>query len=259
MTSPPKVLAERREHIVVLTLNRPAARNAVDGELADLLGGHLHDADRDPGVRAVILTSSDSRSFCAGADLKAVTRGESIAPSRREWGFAGWVRHEVSVPTIAAVEGSALGGGTELALACDLVVAGADATFGLPEVRRGLLAAAGGVIRLPLRIPPAVAMEMLLTGRPIDAGRALAVHLINRLAPVGGALGAALELAAEIAEAAPLAARASKRLARGVIEASFDEQWARCDAQVRALMASEDAREGPRAFAEKRAPQWRGR
>ncbi|AVZ41369.1 MULTISPECIES: crotonase/enoyl-CoA hydratase family protein [unclassified Dietzia] len=266
MTSPetrPAVRSERRDHVLLVTLDRPEARNAVNGEVSTLLGRALHEADTDPEIRVVVITGSGEQSFCAGADLKALSRGEDIFPAEnRQWGFAGMMQHPVSVPVIAAVNGTALGGGCEIALACDLVVAADHAVFGLPEVRRGLVAAAGGAFRLPAQVPHRVAMEMILTGEPVTAARALELHLINRVVPAGDLIDAALGLAGVIAANAPLAVQASKRIALGITDGARpdeEERWKVSDREMITVMTSEDAAEGPRAFAEKRDPVWKAR
>lgn len=255
------VTTERRGHVQVITINRPEARNSINKAVAEALGDALEAADSDPEVRAIVLTGAGDKAFCAGADLKALSRGESIMPDgdRAEWGFAGYVSHPVSTPTIAAVNGFALGGGTEIALASDLVVAAETATFGLPEVRRGIVAAAGGVFLLPQQVPRKIALELMFTGEPVPAGRAYDLGLVNRVVPEGKALTAAIELADTISANAPLAVQASKRIAGGISNgrvARDDADWARNRQEARAVMGSNDAREGTRAFAEKRAPQW---
>ncbi|MBB1011182.1 short chain enoyl-CoA hydratase [Dietzia kunjamensis] len=259
----PAVRAERRDHVLLVTLDRPEARNAVNGEVSTLLGNALHEADTDPGIRVVVITGAGERSFCAGADLKAISRGEDIFPAEnRQWGFAGMMQQYVSVPVIGAVNGTALGGGCEIALACDLVVAADHAVFGLPEVRRGLIAAAGGAFRLPAQLPHRVAMEMMLTGEPITAGRALDLHLINHVVPADRLLDTALELAGTIAANAPLAVQGTKRVALGITDGGRPaevDQWEVNDTETITVMTSEDAAEGPRAFAEKRAPVWKAR
>ncbi|HJC29432.1 MAG TPA: crotonase/enoyl-CoA hydratase family protein [Candidatus Dietzia intestinipullorum] len=259
----PAVRTERRDHVLLVTLDRPEARNAVNSEVSTLLGRALHEADTDPEIRAVVLTGAGDKSFSAGADLKAISKGEDIFPTEnREWGFAGMMQHPVSVPIIAAVGGTALGGGLEITLACDLVVAAEHAVFGLPEVKRGLVAAAGGAFRLPGYVPHRVAMEMMLTGEPISADRALDLHLVNRVVPADRLLDEALGLADAIAANAPLAVRASKRLALGIADgARSGEQprWEQNDAEMIAVMTSQDAAEGATAFAEKRAPVWKSR
>lgn len=259
----PAVRTERRDHVLLVTLDRPEARNAVNGEVSTLLGNALHEADTDPEIRVVVITGAGERSFCAGADLKAISRGEDIFPAEnRQWGFAGMMQQYVSVPVIAAVNGTALGGGCEIALACDLVVAADHAVFGLPEVRRGLIAAAGGAFRLPAQLPHRVAMEMMLTGEPITAGRALDLHLINHVVPADRLLDTALELAGTIAANAPLAVQGTKRVALGITDGGRPaevDQWKVNDTEMITVMTSEDAAEGPRAFAEKRAPVWKAR
>ncbi|WP_217574426.1 crotonase/enoyl-CoA hydratase family protein [Streptomyces sp. GbtcB7] len=257
------VLVERRGRVLVITFNRPEARNAIDLECARRVGQALDEADKDPEIRAVVVTGAGVKAFCAGADLKAVARGENSLPEEhQEWGFAGYVTHHISKPTIAAVNGFALGGGMEIALASDLVVAAETAQFGLPEVKRGIIAAAGGAFRIARQLPPKVAMELLLTGDAIDSGAAHRLGLVNHVVPQGRVLGAALELAERICANAPLAVQASKRIARGISDGrvpSEDAFWSVNAAEIAKLRTSEDAQEGPRAFAEKRAPVWKAR
>jgi crotonobetainyl-CoA hydratase len=250
------VLVERRGHVLIATINRPAALNAINRDVASLLAEALEDAEKDAGIRAVVLTGAGDRAFSAGADLKAVARGEPLMEAHlAHWGFAGYVRHPIGKPTIAAVNGLALGGGAELVLASDLAIAAERATFGLPEVKRGLAAAAGGVLRLPTQIPRKIALEWMMTGDPVDARTAAQWGLVNRVVPDDTVLAAALDLADRISRNAPLAVRASKRIAA----LSEEDGWSRNDAEVAALKSSRDAQEGPRAFAEKRAPVWQGR
>ncbi|WP_370324189.1 enoyl-CoA hydratase-related protein [Euzebya sp.] len=257
------VLVDRIDRTVVVTLNRPEARNAVDTAVARSVGAALADADADPDVWCVVLTGAGDRSFCAGADLKALGRGElPIDPEHPERGFAGYVSHAVSVPTIAAVNGTALGGGTELALASDLVVAAEGATFGLPEVSRGIIAAAGGALRLPEQMPRKVAMRMVLTGQPISAEEAARWGLVNEVVPAAELRDAALALAAQICANAPLAVQASKRLAVGIVDGGVPaeaEAWGRNQSEVEAVAGTADAMEGITAFVEKRVPVWQGR
>jgi crotonobetainyl-CoA hydratase len=259
----PAALSERRGNVLVITINRPEARNAVNAAVSTDLGNALHEAQTDPDVRAVVLTGAGDKSFCAGADLKAISRRENIFhPEHPEWGFAGYVSHFIDKPTIAAVNGTALGGGTELALASDLVVAQESAAFGLPEVKRGLIAAAGGVFRIVDQLPRKVATEMLFTGEPISALNALRWGLINSVVPDGTVLEAALAFAQRITVNAPLAVSASKRVAYGVDDGVITGDgpgWSRTMAEIGALLRSDDAKEGPRAFAEKRQPIWRAR
>ncbi|MDX6741469.1 crotonase/enoyl-CoA hydratase family protein [Actinocorallia sp. A-T 12471] len=258
-----KVLVDRDEHVLVLTINRPRVRNAVDADVCALIGTALEEAEHDSEVRCVVLTGAGEASFSSGADLKAIARGERLVPEGMEqWSFAGFVRHFTSKPTIAAVNGTALGGGMELALACDLVVAVESAVFGLPEVKRGLVAAAGGAFRITRALPPKIAMELLMTGAPLTASDAAAWGLVNHVVPDGTALAKAMEIARVISANAPLAVQATKRIAYGAREgapAGEDTLWDLSDAEVSGVYASEDAQEGPRAFAEKRAPVWRAR
>ena len=261
------VLTETEGHTLVVTINRPEAANAVNQAVWDGLGEALDHADADPDIRSVIVTGTGDRAFCAGADLKAIMNGEFRAGGppdlRREaWGFAGFVSHEISTPVIAAVNGFALGGGWEIALACDLVVAAEHATFGLPEVRRGLIAAGGGAFRVSQHLPRPTAMELVLTGDPISARQAHALGLVNEVVPAREVLPAARGLAARINRNAPVAVQASKRIARGIVGGrapAEDTAWWLSGDEMRRVMASEDAAEGPRAFAEKREPVWRAR
>ena len=259
----PAALGERRGNVLLITINRPDARNAVNGADSTAVGELLQAAQDDPDVWAVVITGSGDKSFCAGADLKAIYRRENIFhPQHPEWGFAGYVRHFIDKPTIAAVNGTALGGGTELALASDLVVAEQSAKFGLPEVKRGLAAAAGGVFRIVDHLPRKVAMQLLFTGEPITSAEALKWGLINDVVPDGTVVDAALALAQRITVNAPLAVQASKRVSVGVDDGviTADEAgWARTSREIGPLMKSEDAKEGPLAFAEKRQPVWKAR
>ncbi|WP_348636957.1 crotonase/enoyl-CoA hydratase family protein [Mycobacterium europaeum] len=248
---------------MVITINRPEARNAVNGAVSVGVGDALDEAQHDPEVRAVVITGAGDKSFCAGADLKAISRRENLYhPDHGEWGFAGYVHHFIDKPTIAAVNGTAFGGGTELALASDLVVADERAQFGLPEVKRGLIAAAGGVFRIVQQLPRKVAMELLLTGEPITAADAFEWGLINQVVEEGTVLEAALALAARVTVNAPLSVQASKRIAYGVDDGVVTDEeagWARTMNEMRDLLRSEDAKEGPLAFAEKREPVWKAR
>ncbi|WP_024795621.1 enoyl-CoA hydratase-related protein [Tomitella biformata] len=259
----PGALVERVGNVMVITINRPDARNAVNSEVSAAVGSALEEASADPEVRAIVITGAGDKSFCAGADLKAIGRGESTyAPGHHEWGFAGFVKHYTDKPTIAAVNGAALGGGTELVLAADLIVAAENATFGLPEVKRGLLAGAGGVFRLTAQISQRLAMEMIFTGEPISAARALEVGLVNQVVPEGKSVKAAIDLAQRIAVNAPLSVQASKRIAYGIeggLRAGEAGKWAQTAAEWDGLMHTEDAKEGPRAFAEKREAVWQAR
>ncbi|ORB39096.1 crotonase/enoyl-CoA hydratase family protein [Mycolicibacterium porcinum] len=255
-------LVECRAGITIITLNRPAARNAVNREVSVIVGDALQRAQEDVSVRAVVLTGAGAESFCAGADLKAAARGEAIDhPDHPEWGFAGFTRHFIDKPVIAAVNGAALGGGTELILASDLVVAAESARFGLPEVKHGLMAGAGGAFRITEQLPRKIALEMLLTGEPMSADVAARWGLINHVVAQTAVLDTAVALAERISANAPLAVQASKRVASN---ADGDgppnrEQWRRSWREFKKVLASDDAKEGPRAFAEKRLPTWTSR
>jgi crotonobetainyl-CoA hydratase len=259
----PAALTERSGNVLVVTINRPEARNCVNGAVSIAVGDALQAAQDDPEVRAVVITGAGDKSFCAGADLKAIARRENLYhPDHGEWGFAGYVHHFIDKPTIAAVNGTALGGGTELALASDLVVAEERAQFGLPEVKVGLIAGAGGVFRIVHQLPRKVALEMLLTGEPISAAEAAKWGLINQVVPDGTVLEAALALAERVTVNAPLSLQASKRIAYGVDDGVIPDEepgWARTAREFATLLKSEDAKEGPLAFAEKRQPVWRAR
>jgi len=249
------VRVERRGDALVVTLNRPEARNAVNLPLAQGIAAALDELDATPALRVGVLTGAGG-AFCAGMDLKAFTTGE------RPWvdgrGFAGIVERASRKPLIAAVEGFAVAGGLEIALACDLIVAARDARLGIPEVRRSLVAAGGALLRLPQRLPSGVAAELALTGELIDAERAHALGLVNRLAAPGEALDRALELAAAVAANGPLAVDATKRVLDEAPAWGRDEFWSRQREIADPVFQSQDAKEGARAFAEKRAPIWRG-
>lgn len=246
-------------HISIVRLNRPAARNAVNVAMTQAITAAIETSEADPAIRAVILTTSAADVFCAGADLKELAAGRGADLVTAAGGFAGFVRAPRTKPWIAAVAGKALGGGLEFCLACDMVVAGRGASFGLPEVLRGIYAGAGGVFRLPLAIPRAIAFEMVSTGVPIDAARAYELGLVNRLVETPDVLSAAITLAEAIARAAPLAVVESLALARVANHSSEQELWRLSDELGARLLKTEDFWEGPRAFAEKRSPVWKGR
>jgi crotonobetainyl-CoA hydratase len=256
-------LVQRRGNVALITINRPEARNAVNGAVSTAVGDALAAAQDDPEVWAVVITGAGDKSFSAGADLKAISRGEHLFhAAHAEWGFAGYVHHFIDKPTIAAVNGTALGGGTELALASDLVVADERAQFGLPEVKRGLIAAAGGVFRIVEQLPRKVGMHLLLTGEPLTAAAACEWGLINEVVAAGSVLDAALALAERVTVNAPLSVQASKRIAYGVddgVVVGDEAGWERTVREMRVLIRSEDATEGPLAFAEKREPIWKAR
>jgi enoyl-CoA hydratase len=250
------VLTERRGRVLAITLNRPDARNAVNGALARGIAAALDELDADAELRAGVLTGA-GKGFCAGMDLKAFVAGESPHVDGR--GFAGITQRSADKPLVAAIEGFAVAGGLEVALSCDLIVAARGAKLGIPEVKRSLVAAGGALLRLPRRIPYHVAMELALTGDPIPAERGYELGLVNRLAEPGAALDTALELAEAVAANAPLALAASKRIV--VESAGWDpnEAWVKQGEIAGPVFVSEDAREGATAFAEKREPVWKGR
>jgi enoyl-CoA hydratase/carnithine racemase len=256
-TAAAPLTVERRGRVMVLRLNRPRRRNAVDLPTARLLSAALDELDGSDGLSVAVLTGS-AGIFSAGMDLKAFAQTGQRPVDERRGGF-GIVARPPEKPIIAAVEGPALGGGFEIALACDLIVAGAGATFGLPEVTRGLVASGGGMLRLPTRIPHNLALQAALTGRPATAARYAELGLVNEVVPDGRALEAALRLAEEIAANAPLAVRATKTVVTRSRDWPVDEQFDHQEDVIRPVRASEDAREGARAFAEKRAPRWQGR
>ncbi len=254
MTDP--VLVEVDDGLVIITINRPEVRNAIDGAVSYGVCAAVDDLDARPDLGVGILTGAGG-TFCSGMDLKAFVRGESTRVKHR--GLMGIARTPTDKPLIAAVEGYALAGGFEAVLACDLVVAARDATFGLPEAKRGLAAAAGGLIRLPRLVPERVALEMALTGDPVDATFLHAHGLVNRVTEPGGALAEATRLARRILANAPLSVAAAKRVVREQRDWPTAEGFDRQEPITAAVIASEDAQEGARAFAEKREPQWTGR
>ena len=256
-------IVEKRGNVLLITINRPEARNAINASVSIAVGDALAQAQADPEVRAVVLTGAGDKSFCAGADLKAISRGENLFhPEHPEYGFAGYVSHFIDKPTIAAVNGTALGGGTELALASDLIVAEESAKFGLPEVKRGLIAGAGGVFRIAQQLPQKVANELVFTGEPMSSADALRWGLINQVVPDGSVVEAALALAERITCNAPLAVQASKRVAYGAddgVVTGDKDGWKRTNREFSTLLQTEDAKEGPLAFAQKREPVWKAK
>ncbi|MEW2086421.1 crotonase/enoyl-CoA hydratase family protein [Streptomyces sp. NPDC005283] len=241
---------------LLITIDRPAARNAVNAAVATGLAAALDELEAAPDLRIGVLAGTQGV-FSAGMDLKAALAGESPEVPGR--GFGGLTQAETTKPLIAAVEGWAMGGGFELALGCDLIVAAADAKFGLPEVKRGLIAAGGGVIRLPKRIPHHLAMELLLSGEPISGERAARLGIANRVVPAGDAVAAALQWAQRLAENAPLALAAVKKVVRAADGAPESDAFAAQARELAGLMASADVREGMTAFAEHRTPVWQGK
>jgi enoyl-CoA hydratase len=255
-TSASEVLTERRDQVLVITINRPEQRNAVNAAVAEGIGTALDALDADDGLAIGIVTGA-GKGFCAGMDLKAFVTGER--PWYADRGFAGITQRSAAKPLIAAIEGFAVAGGLEVAIACDLIVAAKGAKLGIPEVKRSLVAAGGGLLRLPKLLPRAVAFEMALTGDPILAERAYELGMVNRLAEPGEALDEALTLAAAITPNAPLGLMGSKRILNESLDWPAVEFFERQQAISGPIFDSEDATEGATAFAEKRAPVWKGR
>lgn len=251
-----EVLVERQGSVQVITLNRPQARNALDRAVAEAVAAAVDELDDDPDLRVAVLTGAGG-TFSSGMDLKAFLAGET--PSLPGRGLCGITERPPRKPLIGAVEGWALAGGFELLLACDLVVAAEDARFGVPEVTRSLVAAGGAALQLPRRVPFAVALELLLTGDPLEAPRAAQIGLVNQVVPAGEALGAAVALAARIAENGPLAVAATKEIARSSADWTLEQGWKEQASIIAPVFGSEDAREGATAFAQKRKPVWQGR
>lgn len=256
MSEQPPVLVEQIDGVQVITINRPEARNSINTLTAEAIGAAMDELDARADLTAGVVTGAGG-TFCAGMDLKAFLAGER--PSIPVRGFAGIVERPSDKPLIAAVEGYALAGGFEIALACDIIVAANNARFGLPEVKRGLVAAGGGLMRLPQRVPYHLAMEWALTGDMVEAEQAYRASLVTHMTEPGGALDAAMEIARRIAANGPLAVRATKQIIVQSPDWNADESFDRQRAISEPVRASEDAKEGARAFTEKRAPQWQGR
>ena len=250
-----EVLVDAADGILTITINRPHARNAVTLAVARGIAKALDRLEAEADLRVGILTGQGEH-FSSGMDLKGFLRGET--PTLPDRGFGGLTLKPPAKPLIAAVEGYALAGGFELVMACDLVVASASATFGIPEVKRGLCAGGGGLLRLPRQLPSRIAMELALTGGMLSVERANAFGMVNRMVPVGQALPAARQLAAEISANGPLAVAASKQVITQSVDWSSDEQWHKQAAITGPVLRSADAREGAAAFADKRSPRWQG-
>ncbi len=249
---------EQRGPFAVIKINRPEARNAVNGAVATGIEEAIDRIEADDSIWVGILTG-EPPVFCAGADLKEINAGNAAGLATKKGGFAGFVQRERTKPVIAAVDGPALAGGTEIVLASDLVVASTTATFGIPEVKRSLVAGAGGLFRLGRKIPLNVAMELTLTGDPIDAARAHHFGLVNRLVEPGQALDEAIKLAEQICANAPVAVRESRKIVLEATNAPDDVGWSMSAAGMGVAMSSEDFSEGLTAFIEKRPPVWKGR
>lgn len=250
-----EVTTQAENGVLVMTINRPEAKNAVNRAVAEAMAAAMDELDANDDLRVGIVTGAGG-TFCSGMDLKAFLTGE--LPVVKGKGFAGFVEAPPKKPLIAAVDGYALAGGMELAITCDLIVANAKAQFGIPETKRGLAAAAGGLMRLPRQVPPRIAMELALTGDFISAQRAYEIGFVNRVVETP-AIDGALELAHKISANGPLAVRVSKQV---IVESrgwSDEDMWAKQQELVGQVMVSQDAREGAAAFAQKRAPNWTGK
>jgi enoyl-CoA hydratase len=258
VTDEAPVVRQRHGHIEVVRLNRERARNAIDGPTTKALDAIFDELTDDPEVWAVVLTGTGDRAFCAGMDLKAFATGQAGDIIGSKNGFAGIAARKFPKPLIAAVNGAALAGGCELVLSCDLVVAAEHALFGIPEVKRGLVAAGGGLIRLERLIPRNVALELALTGESIDAARACQLGLVNRVVPAADVVTEALALAEKICANAPLAVRTSKEIMRRARDLSEEDAWRMNGELTPPVFTSKDAIEGATAFAERRQPVWQG-
>lgn len=248
---------ERRGRVEIITINRPESRNAVNGDVTRGFEAALDDIEADTDVWAIVVTGAGDV-FCAGADLKKIAAGDANDLYTKRGSFGGFVSRDIGKPIVAAVNGPALAGGFEIVLTCDLVVAADTAVFGLPEVQRGLFAAAGGLIRLPKRLPLAIAMELSIVGDRIDAARALELGLVNRVVPRDRVLDEALALADKICRNPPVAVRNARRMVREAVDLPEADAWERSNQLAVEVFSTGDSLEGARAFAEKRAPNWTG-
>jgi enoyl-CoA hydratase len=257
-----KVLFEKRGRVAIITLNRPEARNAVNADIATGMDEAMKRLESDDELWAAVLTANTTGQerpvFCAGADLKAINSGEGRSINTKDGNFAGFVYYKRQKPVIAAIDGLATAGGCEIALACDMIVATTRSAFGLAEVKRNLIAAAGGLYRLPRALGQQVAMEIILTGEPLNAQRAYDLGMVNRLVEPGAALDAAVAIAEKICENAPLAVRASRRVVLAAATANDETLIDMTNAEFSVVLQSSDTKEGLEAFIEKRAPRWSG-
>lgn len=249
---------EKREHIGIIKLNRPEARNAINGAVAKGIEAALDEFEADDELWVGILTSEGSV-FCAGADLKEIAAGNGASLYTEKGGFGGIVTRERTKPLIAAIPGAAVAGGCELALSCDMIIAAEDCVFGLPEVKRSLVAGAGGLFRLPRALGMACGMEAVLTGDPVPAKRAYELGMVNKLVPKDNVLDEAIKLAERIIANAPLAVQASRKVTAQALTSSDAELWKASRDAFRAIRNTEDFQEGPKSFIEKRPPQWKAR
>jgi enoyl-CoA hydratase len=248
----------KKGNVAIITMNRPEARNAINGEMAATMEAAIDQMENDPEVWVGILTAV-GKAFCAGADLKEISAGNGGALSTKKGGFAGIAKRERTKPLIAAITGSALAGGTEIALSCDMIIAADDTNFGLPEVKRSLVAGAGGLFRLPRQIGKAVALEAILTGDPLSSQRAYELGMVNKVVPEAQVMDEAMKLAGRITANAPLAVKASRAVALNATVKTDDELWKDSGVAFASLVNTEDYKEGPKAFIEKRAPVWKGK
>tara|TARA_R110000787_G_scaffold44164_4_gene108377 strand:- start:45522 stop:46286 length:765 start_codon:yes stop_codon:yes gene_type:complete len=249
---------ETKGHLAIITLNRPDARNAINGMMAQGIESALDKFEEDPNLWVAILTAN-GKAFCAGADLKEINAGNAAALSTKKGGFAGIARRERTKPLIAAITGSALAGGTEIALSCDMIVCADTTNFGLPEVKRSLVAGAGGLFRLPRVVGMPMALEVILTGDPLSSQRAYELGMVNKVVPEADVMAEATSLADRIMANAPLAVQASRTVTVDALKKGDDELWKASGTAFAGLVTTEDFKEGPRAFIEKRAPVWKGK
>ncbi len=249
---------KREGNIAIITMNRPEARNAINGEMASTMEACLDEFENDPSLWVGILTA-EGTVFCAGADLKEIAAGNGGALSTKKGGFGGIVRRERTKPLIAAITGSALAGGCEISLSCDLIVASTETVFGLPEVKRSLVAGAGGLFRLPRALGMATAMELIMTGDPLSSSRAYDLGMVNKVVAPDEVMNEAKLLAGRVSANAPLAVQASRNVATKALTDNDDALWSASGKAFASIINTEDYKEGPRAFIEKRPPVWKGK